>query len=385
MRKIFLFGLSLTAAFSLSGAQESPTNATGEGAAGEMVIDSAAKLKVVCRSEYIEVTVESKNYPGLDTNVTHLEDEACGAFFRDDSKAVFRFGLEECKTKQEDDGKAIHYKNRIIAVVEDVEEEEHITRKSTRILPFQCSYEKKAVISKVFYSPDHIRVITETENYGNFTYIMNMYTNKNLSQKVEKYPLLVGISQRLYINLQVQSGDSDLNVFPDECKATPSIDFDAEPDHPIIEEACPSDKYLEYEYKKSASQSFSFLAFRFKSGYQDVYIHCKLTVCRSDDQESKCEKGCKEGENESRKKRGVTEGYRVDVYVGPIKIKEDERKAMEADDSQEMVKDSPKTILLIVLVGILGIITLGLIGALIFVTKRRRQSGNEPSLLVHEE
>lgn len=58
---------------------------------------------------------------------------------------------------------------------------------------------------------------------------------------------------------------------------------------------------------------------------------------------------------------------------------------MEADDSQEMVKDSPKTILLIVLVGILGTVTLGLIGALIFVAKRKRQSGNEPSLLVHEE
>ena len=58
---------------------------------------------------------------------------------------------------------------------------------------------------------------------------------------------------------------------------------------------------------------------------------------------------------------------------------------METDDSQEMVKDSPKTILLIVLVGILGIITLGLIGALIFVTKRKRQSGNGPSLLVREE
>ena len=66
---------------------------------------------------------------------------------------------------------------------------------------------------------------------------MNMYTNENLSQKVEKYPLVVGISQRLYINLQVQSGDSDLNVFPDECKATPSADYDAKPDHRIIEEA----------------------------------------------------------------------------------------------------------------------------------------------------
>jgi len=41
----------------------------------------------------------------------------------------------------------------------------------------------------------------------------------------------------LYINLQVQSGDSDLNVFPDECKATPSTDYDAEPDHSIIEGA----------------------------------------------------------------------------------------------------------------------------------------------------
>lgn len=68
------------------------------------------------------------------------------------------------------------------------------------------------------------------------------------------------------------------------------------------------------------------MAFRFKSGYEDVYVHCKLTVCRSDDQESKCEKGCKEGENESRKKRDVTEGYRAAVFLGPINIKKDEGK-----------------------------------------------------------
>ena len=144
------------------------------------------ELEVVCRADYIEVTVESKNYPGLDTNVTHLEDEACGAFYRDESKAVFRFGLEECKTEQEDDGKAIHYKNRIIAVVEDVEEEEHITRKSTRVLPFQCSYKKKAVLSKMFYSPNHIQMITETGAYklvilGDFMYLQKKGLFNNYS------------------------------------------------------------------------------------------------------------------------------------------------------------------------------------------------------------
>ena len=134
----------------------------------------------MCRADYIEVTVESKNYPGLDSNVTHLEDEACDAFYRDESKAVFRFGLEECKTKQEDDGKAIHYKNRIIAVVEDVEEEEHVTRKSTRLLPFQCSYEKKAVLSKKFFSPSHIQMITETGGYKLVSLDDFMYLQKRL-------------------------------------------------------------------------------------------------------------------------------------------------------------------------------------------------------------
>ena len=61
--------------------------------------------------------------------------------------------------------------------------------------------------------------------------------------------------------------------------------------------------------------------------------------------------------------------------------------AMESADSSEIVKDSPKTLLLVgVLVGLLGTLTLGLIGALIIMTRRRRrQSENEPSLLVHDE
>lgn len=74
------------------------------------------------------------------------------------------------------------------------------------------------------------------ENYGNFTYLMNMYTDKENSKRVEKFPLLVGISQRLYISLKVQSGDSDLSLFPDECKATPSTEYNAKPDYKMIEQ-----------------------------------------------------------------------------------------------------------------------------------------------------
>lgn len=108
--------------------------------------------------------MESKNYPGLDTNVTHLQDEACVPGYRDATKVIFRFGLEDCQTEYEEDESEIRYMNKIIAVVNDESEEEAITRSSTRVLPFQCSYKKKAVISKVQVNPQFINIITNAGN-----------------------------------------------------------------------------------------------------------------------------------------------------------------------------------------------------------------------------
>lgn len=60
--------------------------------------------------------------------------------------------------------------------------------------------------------------------------------------------------------------------------------------------------------------------------------------------------------------------------------------AIEPAESSETAKESPEVILLVgVLVGLLGTITLGLIGALIIMARRRRQSTKGPSLLVHDE
>ena len=106
--------------------------------------------------------------------------------------------------------------------------------------------------------------------------------------------------------------------------------------------SCPRDRYLEYEYEKSAYQNFSFVAFRFKKGYDDVYIHCKLTVCRSDDEKSKCDSGCQEEENQSRRKRNIHDEYRTELYVGPIKMTNEQ-------DKGELIKFK-------VLAGVVGVL-----------------------------
>ena len=77
---------------------------------------------------------------------------------------------------------------------------------------------------------------------------------------------------------------------------------------------------MEYEFKMYAIQRFSVSAFRFKSGYDDVYIHCMLTVCCSDDMQSKCVKGCESDGSSTRKRREITDLYRASLYLGPIKV-----------------------------------------------------------------
>lgn len=76
-----------------------------------------------------------------------------------------------------------------------------------------------------------------SEGYGNFTYEMDMYEDKDNANKVTEFPYEVGLGLPMYFGFKVISGDSKLNVFPDVCKATAGSDFDSTPDHLIIEDA----------------------------------------------------------------------------------------------------------------------------------------------------
>jgi len=75
---------------------------------------------------------------------------------------------------------------------------------------------------------------------------------------------------------------------------------------------------LEYQYEKKAEQFFNLAAFRFEERYDDVYIHCKLTVCRTDDVGSRCDRGCDENK---RRRRSTEADMSADLYVGPLKTK----------------------------------------------------------------
>ena len=66
---------------------------------------------------------------------------------------------------------------------------------------------------------------------------MDMYEDENNNETVTEFPKAVGLGQRMYFGFRVESGDSELLVFPDVCKATAGPSFDSIPLHLIIEDA----------------------------------------------------------------------------------------------------------------------------------------------------
>ncbi|XP_078356402.1 ZP domain-containing protein-like, partial [Oculina patagonica] len=350
---------------------------------GNITLDSEAKIQIVCRPDYIELTLQKLDFPGLIVNdsVLHLEDEACVASYKDDSMVKFTFGLEACNTEQEDDGEKIYYKNKVYLKAGQPSEDDAITRVHTEVIPFKCGYEKKATISKVSYNPRTTQVVTDADGFGNFTYFMDMYENDSNNETVTEFPKEVGLGQRMYFGFRVESGDSELVVFPDVCKATASSSFDSTPDHLIIKNACSRDNTLEYRYHQNSKHLFNIAGFRFKEGYDDVYIHCKLTVCRKGDSESRCVRGC---EASKRRRRSTEEDMSAEVYIGPLKPKVTTN---EAADGHDYESETPSSMVLIVavLVGVLGTVAIGLIIALIIFSRRRNSSGRGVSLIVADK
>ena len=72
--------------------------------------------------------------------------------------------------------------------------------------------------------------------YGNFTFLFNMFHTSSFLRpyKDSEFPIDVNLRKQLYLQLEVKSNDSDLVMFIDSCKATPSIKPHAKPEYVFI-------------------------------------------------------------------------------------------------------------------------------------------------------
>ncbi|KAK3699746.1 hypothetical protein QZH41_015591, partial [Actinostola sp. cb2023] len=132
-------------------------------------------------------------------------------------------------------------------------------------------------------------------SFGNFTFLMDLFTDKDYttSYKSKDYPISVQINDPVYVQYQVLSEKGDLYVFAEQCLATTTTRSTSSPSYVFLDEGCPRDDTMVYNYAINRKQNFTIKAFRFIADHPVVYLHCLLMVCHSSSNSSKCATGCR--------------------------------------------------------------------------------------------
>jgi len=112
----------------------------------------------------MEAWIDRSVVGNLDSSKLHLRDANCKSTKVTDDYIIFRTVLDGCGTTHNisSDGKYLVYYNSITGEMVSPTTDALITREHQSEMPFQCSYERRVVLSVHAYSPRRGVVYTST-------------------------------------------------------------------------------------------------------------------------------------------------------------------------------------------------------------------------------
>ncbi|XP_074633113.1 uncharacterized protein LOC141891945 isoform X3 [Acropora palmata] len=306
-----------------------PTSATNELHGNDISVvnrtsTSPKGITVVCTHYAMDIAISRIQHPFLVINSLHLLKPECKILTANDTHALLRAPLEGCGTERKTSNDYMVYMNTVMGDTQSSTANPLITREGRMEFQFQCSYKRIHILSIVSFSPRKKVILTSDRGMGNFTFEMDMYEDPKYNVAINQYPVNVIPGQMMYFRVDVNSGDTKLLAFLEECWVTPTANPRDQTRYVIIERGCPRDSKLQYTYQKSATQKFSFQSFKFRHVPSPrLYVHCDVVTCRSSDAGSVCDMGCKEN---ARRRRRESQPYIMeeDVFLslGPVNFQD---------------------------------------------------------------
>ncbi|XP_013419863.1 ZP domain-containing protein-like [Lingula anatina] len=193
-----------------------------------------------------------------------------------------------------------------------------VTWASTVEIHVVCKYVKHRWVGHSF-TPVVDKIRFREERLGNFSFKMQQFKTENFVNPYSKkdFPVAVKVRDKMYFLLSVDSKDEDVKLFAKTCKATTT----PSPKDPIqflfISNGCPvshSVKFLPCQNPKEIRLSLK--AFQFLKILPQIYLHCKLTACHSQDTTSRCTNGCLRSDERRKKREEADDGYQL--TAGPF-------------------------------------------------------------------
>ena len=123
-------------------------------------------LTVKCSRDSMIAILDLMKFPNMDTGTMTLNDASCKATHVNDTHAIIETPLDGCGTTHNASEDYLHYYNniKISRIKKNVSSDAIITRDHEALFPFQCSYDRKTVLSVVSFSPRMKLVYTREGN-----------------------------------------------------------------------------------------------------------------------------------------------------------------------------------------------------------------------------
>ncbi|XP_020027373.1 CUB and zona pellucida-like domain-containing protein 1 [Castor canadensis] len=263
------------------------------------------KMRVILSKSYLESF-------SSDENNLQLNDPTC----RPEVSNVVEFAipLDGCGTIKKVEDHSITYTN-IITFVESLTSAV-ITRQKHLQIIVKCEMEHNSTVEVMYITEDD--VIQNQNALGKYNTSMALFESNSFENPIVESPYYVELNQTLFVQVSLHTSDPNLVVFLDTCRASPTSDF-ASPTYDLIKSGCSRDETCEVYPLSGHYGRFQFNAFKFLRSLTSVYLQCKVLICDSNDDQSRCNQGCV-----SRKKRDISSyKWKTDAIIGPIRVKRD--------------------------------------------------------------
>uniref|UniRef100_A0A8C5WMJ5 ZP domain-containing protein n=1 Tax=Laticauda laticaudata TaxID=8630 RepID=A0A8C5WMJ5_LATLA len=161
-----------------------------------------------------------------------------------------------------------------------------ITRDRTINVEFSCAYELDIKISLDSVVRPIVINLTVPTKEGSFTTKMALYKNSSYKHPYRQGEVVLTTRDVLYVGVFVLGADSThLILTLNKCYATPSRDSNDKLRYFIIEEGCQNikDNTIGIEENGvSLTCRFHVTVFKFIGDYDEVHLHCAVSLCDSE-------------------------------------------------------------------------------------------------------
>ncbi|XP_035659962.1 CUB and zona pellucida-like domain-containing protein 1 [Branchiostoma floridae] len=277
--------------------------------------------QVTCTSDSILVSFPRPADNSIQKADVQLVAPPCSA--DENSTHIFiRAPLTGCGTDRQDTEDDIIYSNTLAINVNA--SNAIVTRHHVKVITVECRLPRRTTVA-VNFDPRSSSVFrSHIVGRGDFAISMELFLSNSFRFPVSEYPLSAELGQMLYVQVQVTSDDTNLQVFADTCMATPTEDpDDSTVLYHLIREGCDEDSTVaRYWSPSTMEERFGFQAFAFTSGARKVYLHCDVLLCNATDPSSRCAQGCQAGGRFAREAEVDTDAYLL--IQGPIVLNDDQ-------------------------------------------------------------